>query len=337
MNGVIFNSAVANDSRIDILGQSASTALGLYKPRSFDGSTFDDKERTIDYEKSYHEIEGGNIILDWTSDPDIWAAFKYGDGGINTKVWKGPITKQTERCVNQNGSVLWQFLSQENYTEYEIVTQCLNSSVFWMSNMAIDEAFEQVPIPPEKNVQECKKYEFSCDNGEQCVPDLHLWDKIFDCSDRSDEGPNHSIDLKVSIWKEIYIDEMEHALKIRVSITVSYDKDQERKMDENGKVLGYNVTIKPTIDTNVDRSSVTPCNANRTSCKVVREGFGFDREEEYEVVVIPVTRSTIKKNPSLQDVPVKITKIETMEFFKISYYYLERNYTYLLTIDSNLR
>ena len=168
----------------------------------------------------------------------------------------------------------------------------------------MDKSFEQDFNHSNKFVQDCKEQEFSCDNGEQCIPKLHLWDGIFDCSDRSDERPDENITslIEVAIRKELYFNETERALKIRVGINVTYDKDGDlnNKLDKNGKVVGYHVRIRPTTGSNESTHNMNPC--ERNFCKVEVE-FTFDREEVYEVTVRPVTRSILIKikDPNMQD------------------------------------
>ena len=148
MHGVIFNSANPEADRLGNLGEPASQALGFYKTRQVN--------RTIDYEKVHHG--GETFRLEWNSDDMAWLAMEYHNDTNFEKVWNYSTTKQTERCVNQNNSVLWQFLSNKNY---EILTQCWNPSVFWRSNMTMDKAFQQDFNHFNKSVQECKKDEFS--------------------------------------------------------------------------------------------------------------------------------------------------------------------------------
>ena len=102
----------------------------------------------------------------------------------------------------------------------------------------------------------CQDGEFSCDNGEQCIPDSYLGDGIFDCSDRSDERPDQAIakyikESLVTITKELYINEK--SLKINMSISIKYDKNDpthNTMMDKNGKVIGYSIKITSVQDVN---------------------------------------------------------------------------------------
>ena len=183
----------------------------------------------------------------------------------------------------------------------------------------MDKAFEQDLNHSKKPARDCKKEEFSCDNGEQCVHELHLWDGIFDCSDRSDERPDEDITslIEVSIEKELYFNETEHAMKIRVSINVTYDEesDIDNKMDKNGKLMGYNVRIRPTSGSYEETPNRIPC--ERSFCKVEVE-FIFRREEVYEVTVRPVTRSILTKikDPNMEDQLDKTSLTKTMDSLK---------------------
>ena len=165
---------------------SASQALGIYKPKT------EQLGRTIDYEKDYHG--GGTVIrLEGTSEYIAWVAKKYYNDTTFEKLWNYSTTNQTARCVNQNNATDWQFLFNKSFKKYEIQTQCWDPSVFWRSDIPMDKAFEQDLNHSMKPVRDCKKEEFSCDNGEQCIFSLHVWDGILDCSDKSDEGPNEDL------------------------------------------------------------------------------------------------------------------------------------------------
>ena len=146
----------------------------------------------------------------------------------------------------------------------------------------------------------CQDGEFSCDNGEQCIPDSYLDDGIFDCSDRSDEPPGKEVtDLiknLVTITKKVYKDDQLKSLKINMSVSIKYDRVRADDMDRNGKVLGYSIEMTSSQDNVVKICS-------RVSCHIFQDEMNFDRDEQYKIAVRPVTRSILKK--ASQEKPTK--------------------------------
>ena len=202
-HGVIFNSKQPEENRLDMLGESASQAIGVYKRKEKEK-----EDKRIEYVKNTEtqSSQGTQLTLDWAN--SSWIVSKYYNATHNEQLWKGPPLEKTDvsplndRCVNQNHSTVWKFLqeevarkssSSEVYTNFDMVAKCLDPTVFWKSEVVMDETFLKT-IPDKADNRSCENVDdFACDNGEQCIPSLHVWDGIFDCSDKSDESPNEDL------------------------------------------------------------------------------------------------------------------------------------------------
>ena len=320
-HGVIFNSRTPATNRSSHLSSSVSRSLGVYFRKQPDSKATNSAKRAEYQKLNQHSMTP--YTLDWAPAQQSWVVLKYGDDTKNENLWKGPRLGD-KLCVNQKYFFDWKFASGNNeYESYEISTQCLDSNVFWESESEdIDKHFQREIPPTDKKRTTCKdEDDFACDNGEQCISSLHMWDGIFDCSDRSDEGPDKSLVLDVSIGKEIFIDKQKDRLGINVSISVTLPE----AMTQTGQgvigysigqgVVGYSISIEPTMQTEDKNTSTISC--SRSSCKVHRDEFKFDENEEYKITVIPVTRSTLKRHPNLDvnEIKVKATSSTDMGTF----------------------
>ena len=254
-HGVIFNSKQPERNRFKILGESASQAIGVYNRKN------KTSDKRIEYVKNTEtqSSQGTQLTLDW--DDNSWIVSKYHNATNNEQLWIGPPLEKTDmsplndRCVNQNHSTAWKYLleevarkssSSEKYTNFDMVAKCLDPTVFWKSEVVMDETFLKT-IPDKADNRSCEKADdFACDNGEQCVFSLHVWDGIFDCSDKSDERPgkDHGSHIKnsVNIQKKIYIDKKEKRLRINVSIAINTTRFSEAyNRNENGRVIGLSL------------------------------------------------------------------------------------------------
>ena len=80
------------------------------------------------------------------------------------------------------------------------------------------------------------------------------------------------------------------------SINVSISVNTSNSMIENGGI-GYSITLEPTKDK--EDKKVVRLNCNPNTCEVHHSGFKFDKEEEYDITVLPVTRAMLKRDPEL--------------------------------------
>ena len=113
LHGVIFNSKTPTSDRFKVLGESASQAIGVYKPKDFEVS-----RNTTEKRIKYEQYTGTQLTLDWVNKTNSWRVFKYKDQGENEPVWIGPSLEKinesslNDRCVNQNHSTSWKYLPE---------------------------------------------------------------------------------------------------------------------------------------------------------------------------------------------------------------------------------
>lgn len=81
--------------------------------------------------------------------------------------------------------VYYHFLIQLQYT----LTRCFHSPARWGVHDC--RAEEAVGIVCKAAVDVCPDGHWKCDNSPECIPTHFICDEVVDCSDGSDEGPQH--------------------------------------------------------------------------------------------------------------------------------------------------